>query len=187
MKKISILIAILMMSFSGVSQAEQALSKQLITSFQQVSEQWESLEGKYPNLSVSLDEFDFTQPEKLITQLKNSKAYPQIKAILAKHDFATIEEYYNVATRVMGGMMAHQMKNMPEGMNLDSMVTMLKANIEQMKANSAPSSMIDEMKHQLVDMEKGMKQMKNAMKNTSAADTKFFSENAQWLMSVLEN
>lgn len=185
MKKTNLFIAVVLMVFSSFSQAEQALSKELITSFQQMSEQWETLEVNYPELSASLDEIDLSQPEKIITQLKNSKAYPKIKSILAEYDFATIEEYYNVATRVMGGMMGYQMQSMPEEVNIDSMVQMLKQNIQQMKTSNAPNSMVDEMKKQLADMEKSMKNMKEAMKNTSTADIKFISDNAEWVMSVL--
>lgn len=185
MKKTTILMAMVLMAFSAFSQAEQVLSKELITSFQKMSEQWEAMEINYPELSASLDEIDLSQPEKIITQLKNSKAYPKIKSILAEYDFATIEEYYDVATRVMGGMMGYQMESMPEGMNIDSMVQMLKHNIEQMKASNTPNAMVEEMEKQLADMEKSMKNMKEAMKNTSAADIKFISDNAEWVMSIL--
>ena len=185
MKKINIFIAVIIMFFSAYSQAEQALSKELISSFQKMSEQWEALEVNYPELSASFDDVDLSHPEKLISQLKNSKAYPQIKSILAEYDFATIEEYYDVAMRVMGGMMGYQMQSMPEGMNIDSMVKSLKQNIQQMKASNAPNSMVGEMEKQLADMEKNMKNMKEAMENTSAADIKFISENAEWIMSIL--
>jgi len=177
---------VVLLFISTFSQAEQALSRDLIISFQKVSEQWEALEVNYPDLSVSLDEVDLSQAEKLISQLTNSKAYPQIKSILAEYDFSTIEEYYDVATRVMGGMMSYQMQNIPEAMNVDSMVQMLKQNIEQMKASNAPSSMVNEMENQLAGMERNMRNMKEAMKNTSTADIKFISDNAQWIMSVLD-
>jgi len=134
-----------------------------------------------------MDKMDFSQPDKIIAQLKNSKAYPQIKAILADTDFSNIEEFYDVSMRVMGGMMAYQMQrqNMPQGMNVDSMNTMLRSNIEQMKASNAPSSMIAEMEKQLDEMDKSMKMMKSAMENTSVEDKKFISENAQWIMSII--
>jgi len=186
MKKESMFLAVVLLFISTFSQAEQALSRDLIISFQKVSEQWEALEVNYPDLSVSLDEVDLSQAEKLISQLTNSKAYPQIKSILAEYDFSTIEEYYDVATRVMGGMMSYQMQNIPEAMNVDSMVQMLKQNIEQMKASNAPSSMVNEMENQLAGMERNMRNMKEAMKNTSTADIKFISDNAQWIMSVLD-
>ena len=185
MKKTSIFIVVVLTLFSAFSQAEQALSKELITSFQKMSEQWEDLETNYPELSASLNDIGLSQPDKIISQLKSSKAYPKIKYILAKYDFATIEEYYDVAVRVMGGMMGYQMQNMPEGMNVDSMVQMLKQNIQQMTASNAPTLMVDKMKEQLADMEKSMKNMKEAMKNTSAADKQFLSDNIEWIMSVL--
>jgi len=185
MKNTSILIVLVLTFFSAFSQAEQALSKELITSFQKMTEQWEELETNHPELSASLDNVDISQPEKIISQLKNSKAYPKIKSILAKSDFSTIEEYYDVAMRVMGGMMSYQMQNMPEGMNADSMVQMLKQNIQQMTASNAHTSMVDKMKEQLADMEKSMNNMKEAMKNTSAADKQFISDNIEWIMTLL--
>lgn len=186
MNKTSLFLVLLLTIFSTSSYAEKVLTKELITSFQKMSEQWETLQVDDPELSASLEDFDFTKPEQIIAQLKSSKAYPQIKSMLAQHDFSSIEEYYNIAIRIMGGMMNYQMQAMPQGMNLESMVQMLKQNIAQMQASNAPSSMIDEMKKQLADMEINMIKMKEAMKNTSVEDKKFFSENAQWIMSALE-
>ena len=187
MNKIIAVIWVILLGFSTVSQAQQALTKELITSFQAVSQQWQALEGEYPELTSSLDEIDLSQPDKIITQLKNSKAYPKIKSILASSVFGDVEEYYDIATRLMGGMMAYQMQKMPSGMDVDSMGEMLKSSIQQMKANNAPSAMISEMEQQLADMEKNMKSMKLAMKNISAADSKFIHDNAQWILSVLDD
>lgn len=185
MKKTNTFIVILLTLFSTFSQAEQALTRELITSFQQMSEQWEALEVNYPELSASLDEIDLSQPDKIISQLKSSDVYPKIKSILAKYDFDSIEEYYDVAKRVMGGIANHQMQKMPEGMNIDAMAQMLQQNIQQMKSTGASEAMISEMKKQLADMEKNMIYMKEMMKNTSAADNKFISDNAEWIMSLL--
>jgi len=187
MKKTNLFLTIVLMAFPIVSQANQALSKELLTSFQQLSQQWQTLDDAYPELSASLDDIDLSQPEKVIFQLKNSKIYPEIKAILTHSDFDTIEEYYDVAVRLMGGMMAHQMQNMPEGMNVESISTMLKNNIQQMKASNALSSMVEEVEKQLADMEKSIKAMKLVMASTSAADKQFISDNAQWIMSIMDN
>lgn len=187
MKKTTLTLVILLLSIPFVSQAKQALTKELISSFSEVSKQWQSLEALYPELASSMDEVDFSQPEKIISKLKSSKAYPKIKSILAETNFNSVEEYYDVSIRVMGGMLAHQLQNMPQGMKIDSMSAMLRNNIKQMKANNVPSSMIAEMEQQLADMDKSMKMMKSAMKNTSAVDKQFISDNAQWIMSVLDD
>jgi len=42
------------------------------------------------------------------------------------------------------------------------------------------------MEQQLAEMKKNMTAMKSAMKNASTADKTFISENAQWIMSVLD-
>ncbi|GAA6172951.1 hypothetical protein NBRC116592_26210 [Colwellia sp. KU-HH00111] len=187
MNKTMAVILVLLLACSTQSQAQSVLTKELITSFQQVSQQWQALEHQYPDLTSLSDDFDMSQPNKIIAQLKNSKAYPKIKSILASANFSDIEQYYNIATRIMGGMMAHQMQQMPSGMNIDSMTQRLKQSIEQMKANNAPNTMISEMQAQLDDMEKNMKNMKSAMKNTTDADREFISENAQWIMSMLDD
>ena len=187
MNKIMIVILTLMLAFSTLVHAQPVLTKELITSFQQVSKQWQTLEHEYPELSLAIDEVDLSQPNEMITQLKNSKAYPKIKKILATANFSDIEEFYSIATRIMGGMMAHQMQQMPPGMTIDSMAQKLKQGIVQMKANNAPDAMIAQMQAQLVDMEKNMKNMKSAMKNTTDADRKFISDNAQWIMSLLDD
>lgn len=187
MKKITLTLVILLLSIPLVSQAKQALTKELISSFSEVSKQWQALENTYPELAASMDEIDFAQIDTLIAKLKNSNAYPKMKSILANTDFNSVEEYYDIAMRVMGGMMAYQMQNMPDGMSVDSMGVMLKNNIAQMKANNVPSAMITEMEQQLANMERSMTMMKSAMDNTSAADKKFINDNAQWVMSVLDD
>ena len=183
----SIAFGILFSLFSTFSFAEQPLTKELINSFQVMTKQWQALENKYPELSATLDTIDVSEPEKIISQIKQSSAYPQIKSILAQNNFNSIEEYYNIAMRVMGGMMGYQVQNMSNGMNIDAMTQMLKQNLAQMKASNAPAEMIAGIEKQLTEMESGMKQMKAAMKNTSEADKQFFNENAQWIMSVLDN
>lgn len=184
MNKISIFMVLVLMTFSAVSQAEKVLTRELITSFQKISEQWEALEVNFPELS-SLEDSDLNQPDKIIAQLKNSKAYPQIQSLLAQYGFSNIEEYYDVAMRVMGGLMNHQMKSMPQGVDIESMAQMLKQNIAQMKASNAPNGMVVELEKQLMDMEKNMQKMKEAMQSATAADKQFFAENAEWVMSVL--
>lgn len=187
MNKKSLFIAVLFAVFSTVSFAEQPLTKELIRSFQEMSVQWQSLEKKYPELSASLDDIDLSNPELIIAQIKQSSAYPQIKSILTQHNFDSIDEYYNIAMRVMGGMMGYQMQTMTNGMDIDSMSQMLKQNLMQMKASNAPAEMIAQIEKQIAEMENGMSQMKEAMKKSSDADKKFFNDNAQWIMSVLDN
>ena len=186
MKKTRLFFAMVLMLFPFTSQGKQVLTKELLTSFQQVSQQWQGLEADYPELTASLDNSDISQVKKIIAQLKSSKAYPKIQSILADSKFTSLEQYYDVTMRLMGGMMSYQMQNMPQGMNFESMAQMLKSNIAQMKAKNVPSSMIDEMKVQLADIEKNMKTMKLAMASTSNADKKFISDNAQWIMSLLD-
>ena len=119
MKKTSLFLTLILAVFPLFSYAEQALTKELITSFQQVSQQWQRLESKYPELTSSLDDIDLSKPEKMITRLKTSKAYPKIKSLLSNSGFDSIEDFYNVAVRVMGGMMTQQMQNLPQGMTVD--------------------------------------------------------------------
>ena len=187
MKKLNIFIIVFLAFFSAVSQAEQALTKELVTSFEGMSKKWKTIEANYPELSQTFEKLDLTQSDKIISMVKNSAAYPKIKSMLNDHNFETIEEFHNITMRLMGGIMSYQIKNLPEGQNIESMALMLKQSIQQMKSSNVPASMIAEMETQLVNMEKNMVFIKEAVKNTSAADMKFINENAAWIMSVLDN
>ena len=79
------------------------------------------------------------------------------------------------------------MDDLSQGMSIDAMGDMLSNSLAQMKAANAPQSMITEMEKQLVDVQKSIKMMQSAMKNLSAADKKFISDNAQWIMTVLDD
>ena len=183
MNKTMAVILVLLLACSTQSQAQSVLTKELITSFQQVSQQWQTLERDYPELTAQVDNIDISQVDKMIAQLKNSSAYPKIQSIIASSNFSSLDEYYDIAMRLMAGMM---MQKMPQGMNADSMGEMLKSSIAQMKANNAPSAVITQMEQQLIEMEKNIKVVQSALKNLSAADKKFINENAQWIMSVLD-
>lgn len=185
MRIITVLLTLVILSSSFATKAEPALSKELVTSFQQVSQQWEALEKKFPELSSALDSFDLSQLDQITETIKNSAAYPKVKAVLANSSFKSVEEYMNVAMRLMGGMVSHQMEKMPEMMDAEKMSSMLKGSIDKMKANNVPKEMVVEMEKQLADIEKNMQIMQSAITNTSAADKKFFKENAQWVMSTL--
>jgi hypothetical protein len=185
MRIITVLLTLVILSSSFATKAEPALSKELVTSFQQVSQQWEALEKNFPELSSALDSFDLSQLDQITETIKNSAAYPKVKAVLANSSFKSVEEYMNVAMRLMGGMVSHQMEKMPEMMDAEKMSSMLKGSIDKMKANNVPKEMVVEMEKQLADIEKNMQIMQSAITNTSAADKKFFKENAQWVMSTL--
>lgn len=190
MNKVIVFFLISLFVLSTTTQAQQPLTKELITSFQRVAQQWKSLEAAHPELTLSLDALDpsdFSQADKIIGQIKNSTAYPKIKSILTKANFNDIDEFHNVAMRLMGGMMTYQAKKLPKGMSVDSMGAMLKNSIQRMKANNVPSEMLVEMEKQLADMEKNIKGMESVMKNISAADQKFIDENAQWIMTVMDD
>jgi hypothetical protein len=181
------IIAIFTLSLSFTSYAQQALTKELITSFQSVTKQWEVVESKYPQIFAAIEDIDMSKQDEIIGYIKSSKAYPEMKAILEKSGFKSLDDFYNVTMRLMGGMMSTQMENMPEGMTLDSATTMLEQSIKQMKERNVPQSMIDGLEKQYKEHKSQLDSMKMAMKQASPADKKFVKENIDWLTSMFEH
>ena len=75
MRITTLLISSVFLLLPLLSQAEQALSKPLITSFVKVSQQLGTIYSEDPELISSLEEADFEQPEIMINTIKNSKSY----------------------------------------------------------------------------------------------------------------
>ncbi|MGL1958590.1 MAG: hypothetical protein OCD00_14885 [Colwellia sp.] len=187
MKKIRLIIITVLFCLPMMSQAQQALSKELIQSLEKVGVQLKQLETKYPKIFETIDAIGEGKQEEAIALVERSKAYPEIKAILNKFGFDSLEGFSDVSMRMMGSVMAYQKKNMPSGMDLGAMNQALSDNIQQMKDRNAPSSIITEMEKQLVETKSSLAQVKLAMKKATEADKKFVSDNIQWIMSVLDN
>ncbi len=164
---------------------DQALSKDLITSFYTVAEKIEGLEGKYPNIFSETDKFSMSDQDKAIRLMEKSKAYPEVKKVLSSSGFKSLTELYNISTRLMGAIFFAQAQKMPEGMDFDAMEKALVNSIKSMKERGAPAEMTAGMEESLRENRAHRKDMAFAMAKASEADKKFVTDNLDWVMSIL--
>ena len=184
MKKLILVFIILLQP--SLAFANQPLSKSLITSFYAASDKLDGLEGKYPKEFRRLDEFSMSEKTAMISYLKSSNAYSDVKSVLSSEGFSNLDEFFDVTFRLMGGMYMVQMKKMPKGSQnyLGGMEKMMQDNIKMMQKNGMPEDMIAGMKAELQSMKQQNSEMQKAAKVASKADIKFVENNFEWIMSI---
>jgi len=180
-----LLLFIALLSQSPWAYSDQPLNRKLVDSFFTVSEKLEFIDKKYPAVAQKADKFLESEETQLISYLKSSKAYPDISRILSSSGFNNLTEYFEISSRIMGGILYVQMKKMPAGMDINNIDKMYEQNIQQMKKNGAPADVIKRMEADHKDQQSAMQKMKIAMKRLSPADKKFVNENIEWLMNRL--
>jgi len=182
---IYLLLFIALLSQSPWVYSGQPLDRELVDSFFTVSEKLETIDKKYPAIAQKADKFLESEETQLINYLKSSKAYPDINRILSSSGFNNLTEYFEISSRIMGGILYVQMKNMPTGMDINNIDRMYEQNIQKMKKNGAPADVIKRMETDHKNQQSAMQKMKMAMKRLSSADKKFVNENIEWLMNRL--
>ena len=179
--RLSTLIPALLFMLS-MSFAKPEFSKPLIQSFFETTQKLESLKSKYPDIMNNADTFKFSEKEKMMKFIKGSKAFPEIKKIIAKTPMKTFDEFYLVSVRLMGSMYAVQKEQMPKMM--EGIEKMMSEQIQKMKEQGAPADVVKEMEEKLQEQKEQINEMKEAEKIASEKDKKFIKDNIQWIMSI---
>ena len=181
-KSLYLLIFLSLLSQSQWVYSSQPLSRKLVDSFFITAEKMDIMEQNHPEIMKRADKFKPSEDKKLINYLKSSRAYPEIKSILATSKFKNLKEFFTVSERIIGSMFTIQMKKMPDGMSLDGVEKAFESSINMMEKNGAPADTIKNMKKDLAQQKLDNARMKSAMKRATAADKKFVTDNMQWLM-----
>ncbi len=165
--------------------ADKPLNKAVVTSLYSLTEKMEVLEAKYPKVFTESEKFGITDQNKAIQFISSSKAYPEVKKLLSDSGFSSLEEFYDVSIRLMGGLFSVRMEKMPTGTNMKSMLQSLEQSIETMKKQNMPESLIASMEVSLKKNIARMQEMMIAAEKASAADKKFVSKNMDWIMAMV--
>jgi hypothetical protein len=93
--------------------------------------------------------------------VKSLPQYSTIEKAVTSTGLDTVEKFYDIGTRVIGGFMAIQTEQMPQGMSIDAILSVQEKSIEQMRA---------------------MQGMMTLAKSASAQDKAFVEKNLNWIM-----
>lgn len=125
--------------------ADKPLSKRVVTSLYSLTEKMEVLEVTYLKVFAESEKFGIKDENKAIQFISTSKAYPEVKKLLSDSGFSSLEEFYDISLRLMGGLFSVRMEKMPAGMNMKSMLRSLEQSIATMKKQNMPESLIASM------------------------------------------
>ncbi len=179
MKKIVIILISLWVALPVFS--ESALNKKQIESAISTSKQAEALFKENPQWEDFENEdlnfiADPTVVQQSIAHLKKVGAYQSMLQVVKNNGFASLEEWHGVFRRTMLLMMNIQTQKL--GMDFGSMMTMMEAQIKQLRDQGMPESVLVEQEKNLTSA----KLMHQAVQNISEQDKKFASQNVEWLM-----
>ena len=118
-----------------------------------------------PALEEQMGDLMMLDKSAAMDALKSSSAYPKIERSIKSAGFSSLDDFYDIAFRIMGGMFKTQMNKMPEGMTADSFITQMENQIAQMKKQGLPENMLTKMEEQFKEQLKSMKFMQKAANN----------------------
>lgn len=179
----SLLTLMLVFCFSTAAYAEEALTKALAQQYFNAVEQLQQLQQQYPELADQMDDFSFTDKEKFLSKVKGLAYFSEISSAVQSAGLADVEQLYDLSMRIIGGVMAAQMGQMPTGQNVEALLAMKQQAVEQMQKANMPKEMRDLMLKRLEEQEKNMMGMLKLSKNVSSEDKKFVIENLEWIMA----
>jgi hypothetical protein len=140
------------------------------------------VQKQFPELEKSFDSVFFADRSKFLKMVKSLPQYSTIEKAVTSTGLDTIEEFYDIGTRVIGGFMAIQTEQMPQGMSIDAILSVQEKSIEQMRAMQLPHAQIEEMLSQLAQQNQAMQGMMTLAKSASAQDKAFVEKNLNWIM-----
>ena len=181
----SLLTLMLVFCFSTATYAEEALTKALAQQYFNAVEQLQKLQQQYPELEDQMDDFSFTDKEKFLSKVKSLSYFSEISSAVQSSGLVDVEQLYDLSMRIIGGVMATQMDQMPSGQNVEALLAMKQQAVEQMQKANMPKEMRDQMLKTLEEQEKNMMGMLKLSKNVTSEDKKFVKENLDWIMANL--
>ncbi|VAW56118.1 hypothetical protein MNBD_GAMMA07-490 [hydrothermal vent metagenome] len=170
---------------SLIASANQPLSRQLVDLYIIATEKLDAIEAKYPDVFAKSDEFTLSQEPELIAFFEASKAYPEIKSMLIQSDFSNIKHYFDISTRIMGGVFSEQSSKLPLNLRSDNLLKGLDNNIKKFKNQGISAELIKIMEDELLIVKNDMAEMQLMIKRTSLEDKTFVKKNFKWMQSHL--
>lgn len=172
---------ILIICFSTTAFAQQPLTKALAQQYFNAIEQVQKLQTQYPELAKQMDDFAFADKAKFLSSIQKLPFYPQMNTAIQTTGLEGVEQLYDLSLRIVGGLMATQMEQMPSGQNVDALLSMKQQAVEQMKKANMPKEMQEKMLKTLHEQEKNLLEMVKLSKNVSAQDKQFIEANIEWI------
>ena len=166
--------------------AEIALSKATAMQYFDAIKKLQIFEKNNPELAARLNSSDFLNKEKFMSMITREPKFGELENQVKLSGLPNFEAFYELGIRVTGGMMAVQMEQMPQGMNIEQLLSSQQQTIDQMKAANLPQAQIDQMSQQLQKQRKNMEQMVALAKRASAEDIAFVKDNIAWLMQNMQ-
>ena len=168
--------------FSSTVFASTPLTRTIAQQYFDAIKNLELVEKQFPDLKHSLNSALITDRSAFLKMVKSLPQYSAIEKAATSTGLHDFEQFYDIGMRVMGGIMAVQMEQMPMGMNVDGMLSAQEKSIKQMQSMQIPQTEIDRMMSQLAEQKQAMQGMLKLAESVSAIDKAFAKENINWLM-----
>ena len=178
----NLLLALLICIFTTSAFAVSPLTKATVQQYFDAAKNLEALEKQFPDLENNLNSAAFGDRSKFLNMIKNLPEYNAIEKAATSTGLDDFEAFYDIGTRIIGGIMVIQMEQLPQGMSIDSMLSGIEKSIEQMQAMQLPQAHIDELLSDVAQQKQSMLTMMKLAKSASAQDKAFAKQNINWLM-----
>jgi acyl-[acyl carrier protein]--UDP-N-acetylglucosamine O-acyltransferase len=181
----NLLLVVFLGLFANFTLASPTLSKALAQQYFTAIKNLDMVQKQYPEIEKSFDSAMISDRTRFIQTVKELAQFPAIEKAATSTGLADFEQFYDIGMRVMGGMMAVQMEQMPQGMSMQDMFAAQEMALERMKAANLPQDQLDAMSMQLQEQKQGMQSMFELAESATPEDKAFARENITWIMSQM--
>jgi hypothetical protein len=189
MPKYMISILLVLVSLSGVTEnnrhANQAIemTRESIERFLGSSNQLAQLKQKLPQVEQYSDEKAAKTSAEMVAMLQASPIFPEIKSILTSSEFSNLPEFFQFSERLMAIKLFLQLENSKQA-SVFQTVTILRANLNSMKANKASPQIIQQAEALLKQQEQKAHLIQSSLDKLTEQDKAFANQNQDWLVQL---
>jgi len=172
----------------GLSQSKLqsiVIDKTLVENLLTTSQKLAQVAINHPELSQYLQQASATNEAELLHQMQQMKFYGEIETALQGSSFTDLSQLLNVSKRLMAMMYYMESGKESAGKNLESMITLLTANYEQMRASQLTEALVQKLDVEFQYQAQKYKGLQAALKLLSEQDKRFALKNQQWLKQRL--
>ncbi len=163
------------------------IDRALVLALVKTSEKLAEVAVAHPEFADYMQQFSTANSDELTPKLSNTRFYPDIEAVLKDSKFASLSEMLTVSKRIMAMLFYMEYGQEAAEKNIESMLSLLKANYEGMKPNQTNEASLAKLESDYQYQKLKYEGLRAALKLLTKQDKAFAIENHQWLKQSFSN
>lgn len=177
-----------LMIVSPLTWAEPQLDLSTLQQFFETGERLETIAEKYPALNETEDDFLLDgDSQALIDRLKSVGALQEVRSVVEKSGYESMEQYLGLTKRIMAALFAVQLEQSPEYSSAAAMEEMVEAQRKALVANGVSPEMVEQMMAGVHEQLDQLSQLFEFAKKAEPADVAVVRKNLDYVMKMVDD